>query len=270
MNSEKIKDTVDYIRRELTDAKPLNSREESALISIMVDDKRPRSLRTAAKTKLVRSHSRFMFAIACAYARRNGKPAGDLFQAAILGAYRAADSFDPSKGIKFLSYAAWWIRLMIQDEIYKSENAVRRPRWVKDGLTKEELMEVRPSIVSIYEPHGNNERNGTDERRTYLDEVEEHYLEIEEIFNRDEDEKLGTVIKSSLTCDQYDLLKSVYFHGEKQINIGARLGVSGERIRQRRNRYTSILKKRIEKMVEEKKFEYSNSSSDADVSTIFD
>ena len=71
------------------------SDEEAATIAIMLDKKNPMDLRIKARNKLVRSHSRMIFSIAMKYARKNGKPVEDLYQAGMLGAFMKAMEYDP-------------------------------------------------------------------------------------------------------------------------------------------------------------------------------
>src|SRR5689334_21627057 len=44
-----------------------------------------------------------------------------------LGLMRAADMFDPDLGIKFSTYATWWIRQAMYRAIDNNENVVRLP-----------------------------------------------------------------------------------------------------------------------------------------------
>jgi len=65
-------------------------------------------------------------AISMAYKfRRYGAPMNDLIQEAGLGLMKAADKFDPDRGVRFSTYAVWWIKASIQDYVMRNWSMVR-------------------------------------------------------------------------------------------------------------------------------------------------
>jgi RNA polymerase sigma-32 factor len=57
--------------------------------------------------------------------RRYGAPMNDLIQEAGLGLMKAADKFDPDRGVRFSTYAVWWIKASIQDYVMRNWSMVR-------------------------------------------------------------------------------------------------------------------------------------------------
>jgi RNA polymerase sigma-32 factor len=57
--------------------------------------------------------------------RRYGAPMSDLIQEAGLGLMKAADKFDPDRGVRFSTYAVWWIKASIQDYVMRNWSMVR-------------------------------------------------------------------------------------------------------------------------------------------------
>jgi RNA polymerase sigma factor (sigma-70 family) len=72
-----------------------------------------------AVDRLVRANLRFVVKVAYRY-RRPGVRVADLVQEGNVGLLRAARRFDPERGVRFVSYAAWWIRAAIQDYLERA------------------------------------------------------------------------------------------------------------------------------------------------------
>jgi len=79
-----------------------------------------------AKDKLIESNLRFVVSIAKQY-QGKGLELEDLISTGNLGLIRAVDSFEPERELRFLSYAGWWIRDFIINEIINNGKAIRIP-----------------------------------------------------------------------------------------------------------------------------------------------
>ena len=75
---------------------------------------------------LVRSNLRFVVSVAKKY-QNQGVALGDLINEGNLGLIRAGQKFDETKGIKFISYAVWWIRQAILQALAEQSRIVRVP-----------------------------------------------------------------------------------------------------------------------------------------------
>lgn len=80
----------------------------------------------AAMHELVTKNLRFVISIAKKYQNR-GLPLVDLIGEGNLGLLTAARKFDPAHGVKFISYAVWWIRQAILASIARHGRTVRVP-----------------------------------------------------------------------------------------------------------------------------------------------
>ena len=78
----------------------------------------------AALHRLVTAYMRLGISMAVKF-RRYGAPMNDLIQEASLGLMKAADKFDPDRGVRFSTYAVWWIKASIQDYVMRNWSMVR-------------------------------------------------------------------------------------------------------------------------------------------------
>ena len=76
--------------------------------------------------KRVRSNLRFVVSIAKRY-QNQGVPLSDLINEGNVGLIRAAGKLDETKGIRFISYAVWWIRQAILQTLAEQSWIVRIP-----------------------------------------------------------------------------------------------------------------------------------------------
>src|SRR4051812_47450134 len=138
--------------------------------------------------QLIESNLRFVVAVAKKYAR-SGYPLHELINEGNMGLVEAASRFDPTRGVRFITYASWWIRQAIlaaiahygqvfrlppklKHELYQFENKVARltqelgHRPSVDEISKElgmkekdvrEMIEGTPTEISLSTPVGEEE-----------------------------------------------------------------------------------------------------------------
>jgi RNA polymerase primary sigma factor len=100
---------------------PLITREDEVRLAQSIHSGDQESLDT-----LVRSNLRFVVSVAKKY-QNQGVSLSDLINEGNLGLIRAAHKFDETKGIKFISYAVWWIRQAILQALAEQSRIVRVP-----------------------------------------------------------------------------------------------------------------------------------------------
>lgn len=277
--SEEISDNLEISISSLTDDslkdfinkidkyKPLSREEEYELgKKIQQNDKE-------ALNKLVLSNIKFVVSMANRY-KNAGVSLSDLINQGNLGLIEAARRFDPEKGVKFISYAVWWIRqAMVQllaeqsgtvklpikqaSLLYKineaienlSKNLHREPmpeevaEYLKiDKDTVENILMVSRNYLSFETPI----KEGED--RTFLDLMESKTIRVEdEVINRALKDTLQSLIED-LDEREASILKMRYgLEGENPMTleeVGNILKISRERVRQIEVRALNKLRKK--------------------------
>lgn len=77
-----------------------------------------------ALQRLVTAYMRLAISMASRY-RRHGASMPDLVQEAHIGLIKAAARFDPDRGVRFSTYAMWWIRASVQEFVMRDWSLVR-------------------------------------------------------------------------------------------------------------------------------------------------
>ncbi len=270
---------TDPLGRYLTEIRrfPLLSREEEAVIARRyVKDKDPEDA-----YRLVTANLRLVVKLAYEFARAT-KNVLDLIQEGNVGLMEAVKNFDPEHGIRFPSYAVWWVRAYIYRYLINNWRLVKigttqaqrklffnlrkeTERLEREGFKPQPLLlahrmgvresDVREmqermgqSEVSLDQPTGSGEDNDT----RLLDVIPDagHNPETEaadrewrdfahdkvEQFSRTLEGKELEIFKARLLAEDPETLQV----------IGARFGISRERVRQIETR----LKRRLKEFIE--------------------
>lgn len=108
----------------------------------------------SARERLVKANVKFMGSIALKY-RNNGLPLEDLLSEGYIGLWDAAQKYDETKGVKFLTYAEFWIRDSIHQALAKTGRTIRLPKNQVDLIRR-----IKKTISEFESEHG---RKPTDE-----------------------------------------------------------------------------------------------------------
>lgn len=116
----------------------LTAKEELALT------KRVKKGDKKAREKMIRANLRLVISIAKKYINL-GIPLSDLIEEGNIGLMRAVDKFEPDKGFRFSTYAAWWIKQAVSRAIIDQGKMIRIPVYMNEEIFKckkvtEELM----------------------------------------------------------------------------------------------------------------------------------
>ena len=105
--------------------------------------------------RLVNAYLRLAVSMASKY-RRYGADMTDLVQEAGIGLMKAAEKFDPERGVRFSTYAVWWIKASIQDYVMRNWSLVRTGSTSSQKALFFNLKRVKARIVREHEEETNN------------------------------------------------------------------------------------------------------------------
>jgi RNA polymerase primary sigma factor len=208
-------------------------RQISKLPLLTVDEERSLGVRIrhdrdeAAVSQLVEANLRFVVSYAKRY-RGCGVSILDLIHEGNLGLIEAARRFDPSRNVKFISYAVWWVRQSMMHIMSEETRAFSFPPKLLSTLGRQ------TADVSLSDPIGSIERDGRQyelgdslaQDRVGVDDEMMHQSDLHELaealLELDGKEREVVRLRFGLEDDEPRTLQE----------IGDRLHLSRERIRQ--------------------------------------
>lgn len=122
-------DPIKSYLKEIKDIPLLNAEQEVELSRrIQKGDK-------AARDQMINANLRLVISIAKRYTNL-GIPLSDLIEEGNIGLMRGVDKFDPEKGFRFSTYAAWWIKQGISRAIIDQGKMIRVPVYLNEEILK--------------------------------------------------------------------------------------------------------------------------------------
>ncbi len=94
---------------------------------------------TEAREMMIRSNLRLVISIAKKYVNL-GVPLSDLIEEGNIGLMKAVEKFDPKRGFRFSTYAAWWIKQGISRAIIDQGKMIRVPVYMNEEILKYKKM----------------------------------------------------------------------------------------------------------------------------------
>ena len=227
---EQVDEITTYFN-EITKIKPLSREEERELAyRIQKGD-------IEALNKLVRHNLQFVVSVAKQY-RHRGVPFADLIAEGNMGLIRAAHKFDPTKGVKFISYAVWWVRNSMIECI--------------DAYQKNDENADLDEKIS-------NEDGCFDYKYDTINEDFEEQLNL--IGNRKE--TVDTLLKCLQERERKIIIMYYGLNGEDELTldeVGVKLNLTNERVRQIKDNALSKLKCKVLTLPDEHFNEYKSLS----------
>src|SRR3954466_4787298 len=138
-------DAYNLYMREVGETELLTKKEEIDLA------KRIRKGDKAAREQMIKANLRLVVKIARDY-ENYGVPLLDLINEGNIGLMKGVERFNPNKGAKLSTYAAWWIKQAIKRALANQSKTIRLPVHVVDKLLHIRRAEAKLQDVLGHEP----------------------------------------------------------------------------------------------------------------------
>ena len=234
--------------------------------------------------RLVNAYMRLAISMASKY-KRYGADMTDLVQEAGIGLMKAAEKFDPERGVRFSTYAVWWIKASIQDYVMRNWSLVRTGstssqkalffnlKRVRAKIEREsedkvdmsrlselvavelgvpikdvEMMEARLSGAD----YSLNAQQGNEDGREWIDLLEDGSVQPAIKVDQEQDiEKIRLSLRDALESlndreKRIILERKVKDEPRTLESLGGELGLSKERVRQLESQALKKMKKRLD------------------------
>lgn len=232
----------------------------------------------AARSKMIKANLRLVVKIAQDYAHL-GLPLVDLISEGNIGLMKAVERFNPKKGAKLSTYAAWWIKQSIRRGLANQGKTIRLPVHQVDRVSKmrramfdlsevlgrdptdeeiahklglergqvSRLRDISATPVSLDAPLGDGSDDG-EFGEIVLDENARMPFDI--IHNRNEQEDVRVLLKDLDAREAEILIMRYGLDGSRPCTlevVGRRFKLTRERIRQIQNEALIKLRRLMEK-----------------------
>lgn len=257
--------------REISKTPLLSAEEELAL------SERIKAGDAEARSHMIRANLRLVVKIAQDYANY-GMPVTDLISEGNIGLMKAVERFDPDKGGKLSTYAAWWIKQSIKRALANQSKTIRLPVHMVDKIAKMRRISTMLTEVMGREPTDEelSDEIGVPRRKLALLRQASHRpTSLDSPINEGESTEYGEVISDERATSPLDMLSDKNLHdeldgllavldererriiderfglnGRKALTleeVGRQFGVTRERIRQLQNAALSKMRRTLSK-----------------------
>ena len=226
---------------------------------------------------MIRSNLRLVVKIALAYANL-GLPLLDLISEGNIGLMKAVERFDPAKGGKLSTYAAWWIKQSISRALANQSKTIRLPVHLVDKISKMRRVSLQMSEELGREPTDEelgDEIGIASGKVSQLKTISIRPASLDAPISDDDSTEFGEIVGDEYAQTPFELVRDknlrnelgglldVLDDREKKIvfqrfgldggkpktleEVGKRFGVTRERIRQLQNIALSKLRRALSK-----------------------
>ena len=182
-----------------------------------------------ARAHMIRANLRLVVKIAQDYSNY-GLPVTDLISEGNIGLMKAVERFDPEKGGKLSTYAAWWIKQSIKRALANQSKTIRLPVHMVDKIAKMRRISSMLAEALGREPTDEElaDEVGLPRRKlAMLKQASQRPTSLDAPINDGESTEYGEIISDERAENPLDMLADKNLHGE----IDGLLSVLDERER---------------------------------------
>ena len=270
MASTGTKHGLEIYLRQIDQSQLLTPEQEKQLCWKIIHENCPE-----ARDRMIRSNLRLVVNIAKRFSNR-GLPLTDLIEEGNLGLLRAVEAFDPDQGARFSTYASWWIKQAIKRALINAVQPIHIPvymvgliaKWKRTFCELEETLERIPSVREMAEALDLSPKKVRiireavrAARRPIQDGIGDEGLTLSDLLT---DDKTPTPAENVLNQDDILTIRKLLdlideregtilrlrfgLNGEEPLTlkeIGAKIGLTRERVRQIESESLHKLNKRL-------------------------
>ncbi len=195
-----------------------------------------------ARAHMIRANLRLVVKIAQDYANY-GLPLLDLISEGNIGLMKAVERFDPNKGGKLSTYAAWWIKQSIKRALANQSKTIRLPVHMVDKISKMRRVAMSMSEELGREPTDDElaEEIGIDRGKlSQLKAASLRPASLDAPISDDDSTEFGEIVGDDAADTPLDLLSHKNMHGQlegllsvlddrERSIIDARFGLNGQK-----------------------------------------
>ena len=149
-------DEVQNYLKDLKKISVITHERQDEIFKRLKDKKITQEEKNALHHELVVGNLRFVVSIAKQY-QNQGMDLLDLISEGNIGLLKSVDRFDPSSGLKFISYAVWWIKQSIMAALNENSRTIRIP----SNLIQETQKTKKDDLTNYYDNPNSNINEST-------------------------------------------------------------------------------------------------------------
>lgn len=146
-------DEISHYLKELRKIPVITPEREKELASIMLSPDVTEEQKDAVHAELLEGNLRFVITVAKEY-QGQGIDLGDLISEGNLGLMKAIKTFDWSRGLRFISYAVWWVKQSIFQCLNENSRTIRLPVNIVQEVQRakkedKNIGDVNPKLTNL-------------------------------------------------------------------------------------------------------------------------
>ena len=134
-------DEIQLYIKDLRKIPVISHQRQEEIFELLNNKKTDKETKTKLYNELVVGNLRFVISVAKMF-QNQGMDLLDIISEGNIGLIKAAERFDPTTGLKFISYAVWWVRQSIMASLNENCRTIRIPSNLVQDAQKQKKVEI--------------------------------------------------------------------------------------------------------------------------------